>query len=102
MLKVGKVGFFQLRLKKYSFQQKIIIGKKIKQMCKNEFSENYFCGEEAKKNLNKAVGLYETAAFKGNVFSQIRLGQLYEEQNNIEKEKTSKFKNLTNNILGKR
>ena len=34
MLKTGKVGFFQLRLKKYSLQQKIIIGKKIKQICK--------------------------------------------------------------------
>ena len=34
VLKVGKVGFFQLRLKKYSLQQKIIIGKKIKQICK--------------------------------------------------------------------
>ena len=34
VLKVGKVGFFQLRLKKYSFQQKIFIGKKIKQICK--------------------------------------------------------------------
>ena len=34
VLKVGKVGFFQLRLKKYSFQQKIIIGKKIKKICK--------------------------------------------------------------------
>ena len=34
VLKFGKVGFFQLRLKKYSLQQKIIIGKKIKQICK--------------------------------------------------------------------
>jgi len=34
VLKIGKVGFFQLRLKKYSLQQKIIIGKKIKQICK--------------------------------------------------------------------
>ena len=34
VLKVGNVGFFQLRLKKYSLQQKIIIGKKIKQICK--------------------------------------------------------------------
>ena len=33
VLKVGKIGFFQLRLKKYSLQQKIIIGKKIKQIC---------------------------------------------------------------------
>ena len=34
VLKIGKVGFFQLRLKKYSLQQKVIIGKKIKQICK--------------------------------------------------------------------
>ena len=34
MLKTGKVGFFQLRLKKYSLQQKIVIGKKIQQICK--------------------------------------------------------------------
>jgi len=34
VLKVGKVGFFQLRLKKYSLQQKIIIGGKIKKICK--------------------------------------------------------------------
>ena len=34
VLKIGKVGFFQLRLKKYSLQQKITIGKKIKQICK--------------------------------------------------------------------
>jgi thiamine-phosphate pyrophosphorylase len=34
VLKIGKVGFFQLRLKKYSLQQKIIIGKKIKKICK--------------------------------------------------------------------
>ena len=34
VLKTGKVGLFQLRLKKYSFKQKILIGKKIKQICK--------------------------------------------------------------------
>ena len=34
VLKIGKVGFFQLRLKRYTLQQKIIIGKKIKQICK--------------------------------------------------------------------
>ena len=34
VLKIGKVGFFQLRLKKYSLQEKIIIGKRIKQICK--------------------------------------------------------------------
>ena len=30
----GKVGLFQLRLKKYSLKQKIIIGRKIHQICK--------------------------------------------------------------------
>ena len=34
MLKTGKVGLFQLRLKKYPFEKKIIIGKKIKEICK--------------------------------------------------------------------
>ena len=34
VLKTGKVSLFQLRLKRYSFKQKIIIGKKINQICK--------------------------------------------------------------------
>ena len=34
VLKSNKVSFFQLRLKKYSFDQKIFIGKKIKRICK--------------------------------------------------------------------
>ena len=34
LLKTGKVNFFQLRLKKYSFQNKIVIGTKIKNICK--------------------------------------------------------------------
>ena len=34
ILKTGKVSFFQLRLKNYSFKKKIIIGKKIKNICK--------------------------------------------------------------------
>ena len=34
IFETGKVGFFQLRLKKYSFTQKIIIGKKIRQICR--------------------------------------------------------------------
>ena len=36
MLDTGKVGLFQLRLKKYSFKQKIVIGKKIHQICKKK------------------------------------------------------------------
>ena len=34
VLKTRKVSFFQLRLKNYSFKKKIIIGKKIKNICK--------------------------------------------------------------------
>ena len=34
VLKTGKVGLFQLRLKKYSIKHKIVIGKKIHQICK--------------------------------------------------------------------
>tara|TARA_B100000900_G_scaffold401893_1_gene407086 strand:+ start:1504 stop:2115 length:612 start_codon:yes stop_codon:yes gene_type:complete len=34
ILVTGKVGFFQMRLKKYTLKQKISIGKKIKKICK--------------------------------------------------------------------
>jgi len=34
IFRTGKVAFFQLRLKKYSFTQKIVIGKIIKKICK--------------------------------------------------------------------
>ncbi|MDA9697681.1 thiamine phosphate synthase [Candidatus Pelagibacter sp.] len=34
VLKTKKVSFFQLRLKKYSLKKKIVIGKKIKNICK--------------------------------------------------------------------
>jgi thiamine-phosphate pyrophosphorylase len=34
VLKTGKVSFFQLRLKNYSLKNKILIGKKIKNICK--------------------------------------------------------------------
>ena len=34
VLKSGKISFFQMRLKKYSLKKKILIGKKIKQICK--------------------------------------------------------------------
>ena len=34
VLKTKKVSFFQMRLKKYSFRQKVIIGRKIKKICK--------------------------------------------------------------------
>ncbi len=34
LLETKKISFFQLRLKKYSFKHKILIGKKIKNICK--------------------------------------------------------------------
>jgi len=34
VLRTGKVALFQLRLKKYSFKQKIVIGKKTQRICK--------------------------------------------------------------------
>ena len=34
VLKTGKVSFFQMRLKKYPIKKKIMIGKKIRQICK--------------------------------------------------------------------
>ena len=34
VLSTGKVSFFQLRLKKYSLKNKILIGRKVKQICK--------------------------------------------------------------------
>ena len=34
VLRTGKVALFQLRLKKYSLKQKLVIGKKIHQICK--------------------------------------------------------------------
>ncbi|WP_440677244.1 thiamine phosphate synthase [Candidatus Pelagibacter sp. HIMB1587] len=35
VLKSNKISFFQMRFKKYSFKKKILIGKKIRQLCKN-------------------------------------------------------------------
>ncbi len=34
VLKTGKISFFQLRLKKYSFKNKILIGQQLKNICK--------------------------------------------------------------------
>jgi len=34
ILETGKIGFFQMRLKKYSFKERNLIGKKIQQICK--------------------------------------------------------------------
>ena len=34
LLEKGKISFFQLRLKKYSYKKKLFIGKKVKKICK--------------------------------------------------------------------
>ena len=36
MLNTNKVGFFQLRLKRYSMKQKFLIGKKVQKICKTK------------------------------------------------------------------
>ncbi len=53
VLKQKKVSFFQLRLKKVSFKKKIIIGKKIKKICK-KFEVKFLINDDAylAKKLN--------------------------------------------------
>ena len=45
VLKTNKVSFFQLRLKNYSLKQKILIGKKIKNICK-KYNVKYLINDE--------------------------------------------------------
>ncbi|WP_435097452.1 thiamine phosphate synthase [Candidatus Pelagibacter bacterium nBUS_27] len=75
VLNTGKVGFFQMRLKKYSFKQKILIGKKIKQICKKN-SVKFLINDDPilSKKLNadgchlgqKDMGLNEAKKIIGN------------------------------------
>ena len=53
VLNTGKVGLFQLRLKKYSLKQKIIIGRKIHHICKKN-NVKFLVNDEPKlsKKLN--------------------------------------------------
>ena len=53
IVKTGKVGLFQLRLKKYSIKQKIVIGKKILQICK-KYSVKFLVNDDPilSKKLN--------------------------------------------------
>jgi thiamine-phosphate pyrophosphorylase len=53
IVKTGKVGLFQLRLKKYSIKQKIVIGKKIHQICK-KYSVKFLVNDDPvlSKKLN--------------------------------------------------
>ncbi len=47
ILKLKKVGFFQLRLKKKSFKQKLLIGKKIKKICK-KYNTKFLINDDVK------------------------------------------------------
>ena len=53
VVKTGKVGLFQLRLKKYSIKQKIVIGNKIRQICK-EYNVKFLVNDDPilSKKLN--------------------------------------------------
>ena len=75
VLKTGKVSLFQLRLKKYSFKQKILIGKKINQICKKN-GVKFLVNDDPilSKKLNadgchlgqKDMGLIEARKIVGN------------------------------------
>ena len=45
IFKLNKVSFFQLRLKKENFKKKLIIGKKIKQICK-KYNVNFLVNDD--------------------------------------------------------
>jgi thiamine-phosphate pyrophosphorylase len=53
ILKTGKVGLFQFRLKKYPIKQKILVGRKIKKICK-ENNVKFLVNDDPKlsKKLN--------------------------------------------------
>ena len=53
IFKLNKVSFFQLRLKKENFKKKLIIGKKIKQICK-KYNVNFLVNDDVflAKKLN--------------------------------------------------
>ena len=53
VLSLNKTSFFQLRLKKYSFKKKVLIGKKIKKICK-KYRVKFLVNDDVilAKNLN--------------------------------------------------
>ena len=75
IFETGKVGLFQLRLKKYSLTQKIIIGRKISQICK-KYDVKFLVNDDPKlsKKLNadgchlgqKDMSLIEAKKIVGN------------------------------------
>ena len=53
VLKYKKVGFFQLRLKNYDFKKKLLIGKKIKKICK-KYNVKFLINDDVR--LSKKLG----------------------------------------------
>jgi len=53
VLKLNKVAFFQLRLKKTSFKKRLIIGKKIKKICK-KYNTKFIINDDV--SLSKKLG----------------------------------------------
>ena len=53
VLKYKKVGFFQLRLKRENFKKKLLIGKKIKKICK-KYNVKFLINDDVK--LSKKLG----------------------------------------------
>ena len=53
VLQYKKVGFFQLRLKNYDFKKKLLIGKKIKKICK-KYNVKFLINDDVK--LSKKLG----------------------------------------------
>jgi thiamine-phosphate pyrophosphorylase len=52
VLKYKKIGFFQLRLKNYDFKKKLLIGKKIKKICK-KYNVKFLINDDV--NLSKKL-----------------------------------------------
>ena len=53
VLQYKKVGFFQLRLKNYDFKKKLLIGKKIKKICK-KYNVKFLINDDVR--LSKKLG----------------------------------------------
>ena len=60
VLKYKKVGFFQLRLKKENFKKKLLIGKKIKKICK-KYNVKFLINDDV--DLSKKIDYNNTLAF---------------------------------------
>ena len=65
VLKTGKICFFQMRLKNYSFNKKVLIGKKIKKICK-KYNVKFLINDDPllAKKLNADgchLGQYDTS-----------------------------------------